>query len=86
MPFLEFLAPGLIMMAIIQNAFANTSASIMIGKIQGKIVDVLMPPLRPGELMFGAGRGRRHARPPGRGRGRARDDPVRRRSAASIRS
>jgi ABC-2 type transport system permease protein len=52
-PFLEFLAPGLIMMAIIQNAFANTSSSILIGKIQGNIVDLLMPPLRPGELMFG---------------------------------
>jgi ABC-2 type transport system permease protein len=52
-PFLEFLAPGLIMMAIIQNAFANTSSSILIGKIQGNIVDLLMPPLRPAELMFG---------------------------------
>lgn len=52
-PFLEFLAPGLIMMAIIQNAFANTSSSIMIGKIQGNIIDVLMPPLRPSELLFG---------------------------------
>jgi ABC-2 type transport system permease protein len=52
-PFLDFLAPGLIMMAIIQNAFANTSSSILIGKIQGNIVDILMPPLRTGELMFG---------------------------------
>ena len=52
-PFLEFLAPGLIMMAIIQNAFANTSSSIMIGKIQGNIVDILMPPFRSGELLFG---------------------------------
>jgi ABC-2 type transport system permease protein len=52
-PWLEFLAPGLIMMTIIQNAFANTSSSILIGKIQGNIVDILMPPLRPGELMFG---------------------------------
>jgi ABC-2 type transport system permease protein len=52
-PFLGFLAPGLIMMAIIQNAFANTSSSILIAKIQGNIVDLLMPPLRPGELMFG---------------------------------
>ena len=52
LPFLEFLAPGLVMMAIIQNAFANTSSSIVIGKIQGNIVDVLMPPLRPSELMF----------------------------------
>ncbi len=52
-PFLSFLAPGLIMMAIIQNAFANTSSSIMIGKIQGNIIDVLMPPFRPSELLFG---------------------------------
>ncbi len=51
-PFLDFLAPGLIMMAIIQNAFANTSSSIMIGKIQGTIVDVLMPPFRSSELLF----------------------------------
>jgi ABC-2 type transport system permease protein len=52
-PFLTFLAPGLIMMAIIQNAFANTSSSVLIAKIQGNIVDLLMPPLRPGELMLG---------------------------------
>ncbi|MGI9498405.1 MAG: ABC transporter permease [Geminicoccaceae bacterium] len=52
-PFLDFLAPGLIMMAIIQNAFANTSSSIMIGKIQGNIIDVLMPPFRSYELLFG---------------------------------
>jgi ABC-2 type transport system permease protein len=52
-PFLQFLAPGLVMMAIIQNAFANTSSSVLIGKIQGNIVDVLMPPLSPGELTFG---------------------------------
>jgi ABC-2 type transport system permease protein len=53
LPFLQFLAPGLIMMAVMQNAFANTSSSILIGKIQGNIVDILMPPLRPAELMFG---------------------------------
>ena len=49
-PFAEFLAPGLVMMAIITNAFANTSSSIMMAKIQGNMVDVLMPPLSPGEL------------------------------------
>jgi ABC-2 type transport system permease protein len=53
LPFLEFLAPGLIMMAIIQNAFANTSSSLIISKVQGNIVDLLMPPLGPGELTFG---------------------------------
>jgi ABC-2 type transport system permease protein len=52
-PFLVFLAPGLVMMAIVQNAFANTSSSIMIAKVQGNIVDYLMPPLSPGELVAG---------------------------------
>lgn len=52
-PFVAFLAPGLIMMAIIQNAFANTSSSLMISKIQGNIVDVLMPPLGSLELALG---------------------------------
>lgn len=52
-PFGEFMAPGLIMMAMVQNSFANTSSSLMIAKIQGNIVDVLMPPLSPGELVWG---------------------------------
>ena len=49
-PFMIFLAPGLVMMAIVQNSFANTSSTMMIGKVQGCIVDVLMPPLSPSEL------------------------------------
>jgi len=49
-PFLEFLAPGLVMMAMVQNAFANTTSSLMIAKFQGNIVDMLMPPLSPLEL------------------------------------
>lgn len=52
-PFDEFLVPGLVMMAMAQNAFANTSSSIVISKVQGNIVDVLMPPLSPAELTFG---------------------------------
>ncbi len=52
-PYEEFLVPGLIVMAIAQNAFANTSSSLIIAKVQGNIVDVLMPPLSPGELTFG---------------------------------
>lgn len=52
-PYAEFLAPGLIMMAMVQNSFANTSSSLMIAKVQGNIVDVLMPPLSPGELVWG---------------------------------
>ena len=50
-PFLLFLAPGLIMMAMTQNAFANTSSSLIIAKVQGNIVAVLMPPLSAGELL-----------------------------------
>ena len=53
LPFIEFLAPGLVMMAVIQNAFANSSSSLMIAKIQGNIVDYLMPPLSAWELVFG---------------------------------
>jgi len=49
-PFNDFLVPGLVMMSIVQNAFANTSSSILIAKIQGNIVDVLMPPLGALEL------------------------------------
>ena len=51
-PFPEFLGPGLIMMAMVQNAFANTSSSLVIAKIQGNIVDLVMPPLSPAELTF----------------------------------
>jgi ABC-2 type transport system permease protein len=51
--YMTFLAPGLIMMAIAQNAFANTSSSILISKIQGNIVDLLMPPLSPLERTIG---------------------------------
>ncbi len=53
LPFAVFLAPGLVMMSIIQNAFANTSSSLMIAKIQGSLVDTLMPPLSPMELTMG---------------------------------
>jgi ABC-2 type transport system permease protein len=52
-PFADFIAPGLIVMAMIQNAFANASFSLLVGKIQGNIVDYLMPPLSTGELMAG---------------------------------
>jgi ABC-2 type transport system permease protein len=56
-PFMEFLAPGLIVMAIAQNAFANTSSSIMIAKVQGNIIDTLMPPFTAHELTFGLAMG-----------------------------
>ena len=52
-PFASFVAPGLIVMAMMQNAFANSSFSLLSGKMQGTIIDLLMPPLSPGELMAG---------------------------------
>ncbi|WRO68278.1 ABC transporter permease [Tsuneonella sp. CC-YZS046] len=51
--FASFVAPGLIMMGMMQNAFANSSFSLLVGKIQGTIIDYLMPPLSQGELMAG---------------------------------
>jgi len=52
--FADFIAPGLIVMAMMQNAFANASFSLLVGKIQGNIVDYLMPPLSTGELIGAA--------------------------------
>ena len=51
--FATFVAPGLIMMGMMQNAFANSSFSLLAGKLQGTIVDLLMPPLSNAELMIG---------------------------------
>jgi ABC-2 type transport system permease protein len=51
-PFADFIAPGLIMMGMIQNAYQNASFSLLVGKMQGTIVDFLMPPVSPGELLF----------------------------------
>ena len=52
-PFMEFLAPGILTMTVIQNAFANTSSSLASAKVGGNIVDTLMPPLSAGELLVG---------------------------------
>ena len=49
-PFITFLAPGLIAMQVIQQAFSHSSSSIMIGKIQGNIVYILYAPLTAGEI------------------------------------
>ncbi len=52
-PFADFIAPGLIVSAMLQNSFANSSFALLVGKMQGTIVDYLMPPLSTGELMGG---------------------------------
>ena len=53
LPYPQFLAPGVAMMSVLQSAFANTSSSIMIAKVQGSIFDTLTPPLSAGELVIG---------------------------------
>ena len=50
LPFITFLAPGLIAMQVIQQGFSHSSSSIMIGKIQGNIVDILYAPMTAGEI------------------------------------
>ncbi len=52
-PFTDFIAPGLIIMGMMQNSFANSSFSLLVGKIQGTIIDYLMPPLSSAEVLAG---------------------------------
>jgi len=57
-PFAQFMVPGLIMMTVVQNAFANTSSSLIMGKVLGTYIDLLMPPISAGEMtlaMVGGG-------------------------------
>ncbi|PXW17375.1 ABC transporter permease [Paraburkholderia caballeronis] len=49
----SFLVPGLVMMSVLQNAFANSSSSLIQSKITGNLVFVLLPPLAAWE-MYGA--------------------------------
>lgn len=51
-PYGSFLGPGLIIMGMAQNSFQNTLSSLIIAKVQGTIVDVLMPPLSSRELLL----------------------------------
>ena len=51
--FANFIAPGLIMMTILQNSFSNSASSIGQAKSQGSIVDILMAPLADIELTIG---------------------------------
>jgi ABC-2 type transport system permease protein len=52
-PFATFIAPGLVMMQILNNAFSNSSSSLLQAKMNGLIGDILTPPLSPGELVAG---------------------------------
>jgi ABC-2 type transport system permease protein len=52
-PYLPFIVPGLVFLGIANNAFLNSSSSLFITKIQGTVVDLLVAPMGPGELMAG---------------------------------
>ena len=52
-PFADFIAPGLVMMAILNNAFANSSSSLIQAKIMGTAPDFMTPPLSPFEQAAG---------------------------------
>jgi len=52
-----FVAPGLIMMQILSNAFANSSSSLLQAKFNGLMGDFITPPLSPLEHMIGFGAG-----------------------------
>ena len=51
-PYTAFLIPGLAMMSLLQNAFANTSSSLIQSKITGNIIFILLPPLSYAEFYW----------------------------------
>jgi len=50
--YMQFLIPGLAMMSMLQNAFANSSSSLIQSKVTGNIVFILLPPLAPSEIFL----------------------------------
>lgn len=50
--YVEFLIPGLLMMSVIQNAFANSSSSLIQSKVMGSIIFILLPPFSALELFI----------------------------------
>jgi ABC-2 type transport system permease protein len=52
-PYLDFIVPGLVFLAIANSAFLNTSSSLFITKIQGTVVDLLVAPLGAPEILIG---------------------------------
>ena len=52
-PYATYIVPGLVFLGIANNAFLNSSSSFFITKIQGTIVDLLVAPLGPTELLIG---------------------------------
>ncbi len=55
--FSVFVSAGLIMMASMQNSFANSSSSMVMGRVLGHFIDYLIPPLGPLEILLAFGLG-----------------------------
>jgi ABC-2 type transport system permease protein len=53
LPYTSFLIPGLVMMSVLQNAFANSSSSLIQSKVTGNIIFILLPPISYGAF-YGA--------------------------------
>jgi ABC-2 type transport system permease protein len=52
-PYARYIMPGLVTLGVVSNAFANTSSSLFVMKLQGTVVDVLVSPLSYGEILAG---------------------------------
>lgn len=52
-PYVQYIVPGLVFLGIANNSFLNSSSSLFIHKMQGTVVDLLVAPLRAGELLLG---------------------------------
>lgn len=50
-PYLSFIVPGLVMLGVISNSFLNSSTSMFIMRLQETVVDILVSPLRHGEIV-----------------------------------
>ena len=50
--YIEYVIPGLVMLAMISNAFLNSSSSLFQSKVNGTSVDVMVAPLGPSEILF----------------------------------
>ena len=84
----SFLVPGLVMMSVLQNAFANSSSSLIQSKITGNLIFVLLPPLSAARPLRRLRAGRDGARARGRARAcsRSRSSSRRRFCRCRIRS
>jgi ABC-2 type transport system permease protein len=50
-PYARFIVPGLVTLGVVSNAYSNTASSLFVMKLQGTVVDILVSPLRDGEIL-----------------------------------